>query len=190
MKWDQAVALRPYLDKRYVNAAGVQGRRFLFDRARGSVLEIGTYTGMTAIALAVAGARVVTVDVADVNADGAFWAQRESAGRPRELAAGLDIEFVTMRSLDYLRDAPSFDMAFLDGSHLEDDVYAELCLVKAPFIVLHDVFPEGEDPGEHTFIPGPWAAMRRYCAERGLTPQFVREYHGEIVRMGIIEAGV
>lgn len=189
MTWEQAVALRPYLGKGYVNAAGIQGRRFLFDRAQGraSVLEIGTYTGMTAIAMAVAGARVVTVDLADVNAEGGFWS-RGSAGRPSELAAGLDIEFVTSSSLDYLRDAPSFDMAFLDGSHLEDDVYAELCLVKAPLIVLHDVFPEGEDPGEHHFIPGPWAAMKRYCKERGLSPQFVREYHGEIVRMGVIEA--
>jgi predicted O-methyltransferase YrrM len=143
---------------------------------------------MTAIALAMAGARVVTVDLADVNADAAFWSREVTAGRPRQLAKGLDIEFVVSPAMDYLPTAPAFDMAFLDGSHLEADVYAELCLVKAPLIVLHDVFPDGEDPGEHTFIPGPWKAMQRYCAERGLEPQFVREYHGEVVRMGVIEA--
>lgn len=47
-----------------------------------------------------------------------------------------------MKSVEYLKDAPQFDFALLDGSHISEDVQDEfeyLSMNKTPTYLLHDV---------------------------------------------------
>ena len=95
-----------------------------------NVVEVGTFTGYTTLALALAlpaGGRIVTLDL-----EAGFPA----VGRPYWLEAGM-IERIELKlgeaitSLDGLLESPglgSFDMAYIDCNKKDYDAYYERCL--------------------------------------------------------------
>lgn len=153
-----------------------------------SALEIGTHVGTSTIHIASAlaapalaennaNARLVTVDVRDVNdARAKPWLKYGVKHSPAEMLnkAGLGgfVEFVRSGSVEFLTDCKQkFDFIFLDGSHSAPVVYKEIALAlgilnKNGLILLHDYFP-GLNPlweGMNT-TPGPFLAVQRLINE-------------------------
>lgn len=213
MTWDEALTYmaRFGVDRQVPRCADLIDRRYLFDHAQGKrVLEVGTYTGISTLALALAAKSVTTVDRENVNGPGGYWAQHRlveersewaakspayaPAARPTEpleLLRGFDVTFVTGNAPEVLSTLPGgYDFAFIDSTKVEDSVYA---IIKAVMrltkglIVLHDIYPRGEVFREgicHDI--GPWKAFERVCAE-GYTGRLVQEYMGQPMRMAEIE---
>ena len=147
------------------------------------VVEIGTKVAGSSLFIAAAlqshggpGARLTTVDIADVNAPGGPWSDTAELTKPPiayAQAFGLAerIDFVTRPALDYLASAPAADLVFLDGSHQSRDVYCELSLATATLraggaILLHDYYPGGRRLFRSTPpLTGPYRAVERYRRE-------------------------
>jgi predicted O-methyltransferase YrrM len=143
-----------------------------------NVLEIGTHTGSSTLALAAAlkgdGSRITMVDVTDVNDPITRpWGRFGAPKPPKEIVNGLaPVEFVVSDSLDYLRcGTRRFDLIFLDGDHGADTVYQELPLALARLelngvVLLHDYFPGGQPLlTDERPILGPYLATRRLIHE-------------------------
>ena len=141
-----------------------------------SVLDVGTSTGTSALAFALAvgeGGRVVSLDIRDANAPDAKWKQRNRPHSPERLmrAAGVAdrVTFLTVDSRHYLRSTTdTFDFISLDGGHRESVVFDEIPLALARLnpgglVFLDDMHPPGFIPNEGCdFIPGPWRAAQRW----------------------------
>lgn len=190
--WEQASHLLEQLDVPDGTGGVNPGdRRALFSFATATaarhVLEIGTHIGASTLYLAASlassgddqapsPAKLVTVDIVDVNHPDGPWRQAGTSATPRDLltATGLSgqVEFVTASSLTYLAgDIGPFDLIFLDGSHRAHLVYAEIAaatrvLTSGGLIVLHDYYPAGR-PLWPTLpsIPGPYLAVERHRAQ-------------------------
>jgi len=183
-------------DKGLPSVTGLMGRRYLYEECRKlkakNILEIGTHMGYTSLVLALAAeyedGHVTTVDNSPRHKDHAV-ALAQGAGLENR------ITFVTNKtSIEYLSRTPkTFDVAFIDGGHGEENVLSELCVLRhkmntSGVIFLHDVFPPDElaRPGER-LIPGPWRAVDRFMDfAPDMKFEFVRTYKGEIIRMGRI----
>lgn len=178
-EWQQALKVLIDLGEMEIACAmSVGTRRILFQvvRAMGAtdVLDIGTYTGASALAFALTGARVTTVDIRDANAADGHW---KNAGRPRSpadtmAAAGVSVEFVTSDSVKYLESTKrTFDFICIDGWHESSAVYAEIPLAlerlkPGGLIFLDDVQPVGYTPlPGFDVIHGPRRALERHIKE-------------------------
>ena len=144
------------------------------------VLEVGTNIGGSTVMYALAlkgepGARLVTVDIVDVNGPGGPCAR---AGVPSPLQAikkiGCEdlVTFVARDSLQFMRECTEkFDLIFLDGRHDAEQVYQEVPLALRllnpnGLILLHDYFPGLRPLWENgNVIPGPWMAIERFRRE-------------------------
>lgn len=171
---------------------GLGTRRMLFQTVRAMkaerVLDIGTYIGFSALALALAvrdqgsAASVVTVDIKHASAAGddgtdAYWYTTGRAIPPSammEIAGVADVvEFVTMPSINYLKTTnQTFDFVCIDGHHEADVVYEELELVMprlrpGGLIFMDDVhtFDDLNRPEGFDYVPGPWQALMRHLHE-------------------------
>lgn len=179
-QWQGALAVLTEIGELGIPCAmSVGTRRILFQtvRAMGAVdvLDIGTYTGASALAFALTGARVTTVDICDANAPDGWWSK---AGRPRSpadtmAAAGVSVEFVTCDSVKYLSSTQKkFDLISLDGWHEHFAVYAEIPLAlkrlkPGGLIFLDDVQPAGYEPLPGLdVIDGPRRALERHMKEK------------------------
>jgi predicted O-methyltransferase YrrM len=94
------------------------------------VLEIGTFTGLSALAMALAlppDGRVITCDIsAEWTAIGRpFW---EEAGVASKIDLRLAPALETLAALEQGFGRGSFDFAFIDGDKVNYDRYYELCL--------------------------------------------------------------
>lgn len=193
MRWSEAERTfqRVGVNWEIPNCASLATRRFLFETARDfsarRVLEVGTYLGVSTLALALGASpdgRVLTVDLRDVLAKDGYWAtERDPEGRlllgasPAVLwnHAGVTdrITFMHSPAPECLRwIAPGFDMAFVDAWKHEEVVLETLreCLRlvrRGGIILVHDVYPNGVQflPGI-TSDPGPWRAVERLRKER------------------------
>ncbi len=149
-----------------------------------SVLEVGTHIGASTLHVAAAlraspraGARLVTVDIADVNDAGKKpWLAYGAASSPRDMieqaGCGDLVEFVHDTSLNYARTCGSrFDFIFLDGGHRAETVYGEIpvaleLLEPGGVILLHDYFPDLKPLWSNgVVIPGPYLAVHRLVSE-------------------------
>ena len=163
-------------------AMSIGTRRILFQavRAMGArrVLDIGTYNGTSALMFALAvgdTGEVVTVDVLDINADGAFWQQDGRSQRPAELMqkAGVDsrVRFVTRDATEYLRETDErFDLVCIDASKSEQGAYDQIVLAcgrlnAGGIIFMDDVFADGVPMPGGYYEPGHWAALTRLQKE-------------------------
>lgn len=150
-------------------------RRILFQVCRAiearDVLDIGTFTGSSAAAFALAAERVVSVDIQDVNAANAHWLDFKRPCNPRQLAVNIGvshkIDFVAMDSVAFLTHTTrKFDFICLDGWHECEAVFAEIPLAieklnPGGLIFLDDVQTNGPPPG-NDFIPGPLQALEKH----------------------------
>lgn len=182
MTWDNAhrIMKDAGVEDRLFRCISIGARRLLFEACRDSenVLELGTYTGISALALALgAKGRVVTVDKEDVNADDAFWSRsgEGSAGRPCELMkrAGVSVRFVHSDSVAYMEELTPdcLDVVFIDSGHdvekhpqghvtLKELRLARRALRPGGCIILDDVFPHDIPIVAGGFhVPGPWLAL-------------------------------
>lgn len=99
------------------------------------VLEIGTHNGFstTAFIEAVKRNAIDETHLCDI---------RFSEQIKNICSIYSNIELHEMKSVEYLKDAPQFDFALLDGSHISEDVQDEfeyLSMNKTPTYLLHDV---------------------------------------------------
>jgi predicted O-methyltransferase YrrM len=163
-------------------AMSIGTRQILYQaiRAMGatSVLDIGTYTGTSALNFALATGRegsVVTVDIVDANAPDGFWAVDKRPRSPRQLmkAAGVAerVEFVTMDANAYLRETDrTFDFICIDAAKTEQDTYEQMGLALARLrpdglIFMDDVFADGEPMPSGYFEPAHWNVLCRLVDE-------------------------
>lgn len=183
-EWQQALEVFTRLDELDIPCAmGIGTRRILFQtiRAMGAteILDIGTFTGISALTFALAvgeRGRVTTVDIRDANAEDGHWSL---VGRPRSPAellsqAGVSgrVEFVTQDSAEYLRSTTkTFDFISIDGWHEDFAVYSDIELAMARLkqngmIFLDDVQTPGyEPPPGFDVIMGPWQAIEQHILE-------------------------
>jgi predicted O-methyltransferase YrrM len=94
------------------------------------VLEIGTFTGLSALAMALAlppDGRVITCDISsDWTAIGRrYW---EEAGVAKKIDSRLAPALETLATLEHGFGRGSFDFAFIDGDKVNYDRYYESCL--------------------------------------------------------------
>lgn len=155
------------------------------------VLEIGTHVGASTIHIAralraaVPGARLTTVDIADVNhpRTGA-WVGVGLDRAPRDMLAQLGcadlVAFVVSPSLAFMAGTEErFDFIFLDGDHSARAVYLETAaalrlLRPGGVILLHDFYPGGRPLYAGSgVIAGPDRALeraRRECPAIAVLP--------------------
>jgi predicted O-methyltransferase YrrM len=125
-----------------------------------TVLEVGTNVGASTFYIAaalnslggVSKARLVTIDIEDVNNENGEWKQRALTSSPADMIRAIDshdvVTFVNDSSLHYLDGCTErFDLIFLDGDHSAATVYQEISkamrvLNKNGVILLHDYFPK------------------------------------------------
>jgi len=145
----------------------------LFAKAAGNVIELGTRSGVSTMALLAGverhGGRVWSVDIDPQSA-------QVAAGHP--LWMFVQASSTDMQTTKVLKKALPCDLLLIDTIHTEDHVAAELSiwghLVKpGGTICIHDT---------ETF-PGVRVATERYCAERDWVVTFVRPCNG----MAVIE---
>lgn len=182
-EWDRAAFKFDGFNELEIPCAMSMGtRRILFQvlRAMGArdVLEIGTYLGTSAAALAMAvsslNGRVVSVDIKDVNAPDSYWSQLGRIRSPRELVdtfgVSRNVDFVTMDSVAFLQNSTrTFDFVCIDGWHEEEAVYKDIPLALSKLnpnglIFLDDVQTDEPPPG-HDVIDGPLLAIKRHLNE-------------------------
>lgn len=121
-----------------------------------NIIEIGTFTGYSALAMALAlppGGRVLCCDISEEwTAIGReHWQEAGVAGRI-ELRIAPALE--TLARLDAEGAADRFDMAFIDAAKTEYDAYYESCLrlVRVGGVIAFDNMLQGgdvADPKEH-----------------------------------------
>jgi predicted O-methyltransferase YrrM len=152
--------------------------RYLFESCLGKAraVEVGTLTGVSALAMALAGVKVTTFDLYDVNADDAHWSTLEGIEdrhriRPVELmeAAGvLDrVTFVAKPAPGCFEYCPWFDVAFLDGWKHEQVVYESIkaaCRL-GRHIIIHDIYPGGDSHDGRCNDEGPYHAYEQVRLE-------------------------
>lgn len=183
-EWQRALEVFTRLDELEIPCAmGVGTRRILFQTARAmgatDILDIGTFTGISALTFALAvgeKGRVTTVDIQDANSEDGHWSRVARPRSPAELLAHAGVsdrvEFVTQDSAEYLRHTPKmFDFISIDGWHEDFAVYSDIELAMARLkpngmIFLDDVQTPGyEPPPGFDVIPGPWQAIERHLME-------------------------
>jgi predicted O-methyltransferase YrrM len=144
------------------------------------VLEIGTHIGASTAYISHAlerGARLTTVDIADVNATNGPWRQLGLELSPAavidSLALPATVEFMTSSSLDYLRHSDEkFNFIFLDGDHASNTVYKEVSVAlenldEDGVILLHDYYPDRRALfPDGKVLYGPCLAMERISREQ------------------------
>lgn len=184
IEWRQALEELTRLDELDISCAmGMPTRRILFQtvRAMGAtdVLDIGTFTGASALVFALAVGklgRVTTVDIQDVNATEGHWKNAGRTRTPKELMeqAGVAdrVEFVTQDSGEYLQSTSRmFDFISIDGWHESWAVYSDIRfslprLKPEGLIFLDDIQRRGYcPPPGFDVIKGPWKAIRWYMRE-------------------------
>jgi cephalosporin hydroxylase len=145
----------------------------LFAKASGNVVELGTRSGVSTMALLAGverhGGHVWSVDIDPQSA-------QVAAGHP--LWTFVQASSTDMQTVQKLKKALPCDLLLIDTIHTEDHVAAELKIwansVKpGGTICIHDT---------ETF-PGVRVAAERYCTERGWVVTFVRPCNG----MAVIE---
>jgi predicted O-methyltransferase YrrM len=158
-----------------------------------SGLEVGTRNGMSA-AIA-AGAmqkngvgKLLTLDIVNVLNYEARPTSHDCVFtmNPKEIQDAIGIEpgtttFLKQRSTDFMGEAlwagMKYDYILLDGSHNEDEVYAEIgfaceLVTRNGIIIFDDVYPENSPLPQHKHvIRGPWAALERRKKE-GFIPNY------------------
>lgn len=153
-------------------AMGLETRRLLFQVTRAmeakSVLDIGTFTGSSALVFALAGAQVVTVDIT-----GEHWRKYDRRWSPPDLMehakVGDRVEFVNQDSVAYLEATDrKFDFISIDGWHEAFQVVKEIPLAIAHLnpnglIFMDDVQMASPPPGVDR-IDGPREALERVLA--------------------------
>lgn len=183
-QWQEALTLLADLGELGQPCAmGLDTRRMLFKtiRAMGakSVLDIGTFTGSSALAFALAvgpGGSVTSVDIRPANAPDGHWSDYGRLRSPADLMALAGVadrvEFVTQDSAAYLAATnKEFDLISLDGWHCERAVYAEVPLAldrlrPDGLVFLDDVHPPGyKPPPGCDLITGPRKALDRHQRE-------------------------
>jgi predicted O-methyltransferase YrrM len=183
-EWQGALEVFTQLDEMEIPCAmGIGTRRILFQavRAMGAtdILDIGTFTGTSALTFALAvgdSGRVTTVDIRDANSGDAHWRSSGRARSPMDLMAMAGVkdrvEFVMQDSVEYLRSTKKkFDFISLDGWHEDFAVYSEIELAMTRLkpngiIFLDDVQTPGyAPPPGFDVIPGPWQAIERRLLE-------------------------
>lgn len=143
-------------------------RQYLFEMCQKvgaeTVIELGTYAGISALSMALSGARVITVDKMDVNADESVKLPVDCKPCDLMKRAGVNVEFVHSDSLAFMKeyDGP-VDMMFIDGNKDEKKCYAEIMeglRLGVKLIVVDDVIPHGipAKPGGYD-DPGYWQAL-------------------------------
>lgn len=169
-------------------AMSIGTRQMLFQcvRAMGAktVLDIGTYTGTSALCFALAvgeGGSVVTLDVVDANAPDGFWKQDNKPRSPAEVMrmAGVAerVEFLTMDAAKYLCETDRlFDFVCIDAGKNEEETEEQFKLVlehMAPggLIFFDDVFADGVPMPSGYYEPAHWNVLKRY-QERGVIVAF------------------
>lgn len=173
-QWQAALAVLTEIGELGVERAmGLSTRRMIFQvlRAMGAVdaLDIGTCYGTSAVNMALAGCRVVSVDIRHVNC--------RVAGRPRSQkglmkAAGVvdQVELVIQDAREYMAAADrKFDFISLDGGHRHQLVYEEIILaqklLKPDGLLFLDDVQIGPQPKEFTPIHGPRLAIEQHLSE-------------------------
>jgi predicted O-methyltransferase YrrM len=142
-------------------AAALFGLARAFNYAGAQILEMGTAIGYSASILAQGAplARIVTLDPAEAKAELAR----------QNLAPWPNVHVVTMRSVDYLAQIPSYtllDMVFVDGDHLNIalDVPWFNHLKVGGLLLCHDYTPNGRAGS-----PVIYAELNRVSARLGRT---------------------
>jgi predicted O-methyltransferase YrrM len=183
-QWQEVLALLTTLDELgHPCAMGLATRQILFKTVRAmgakTVLDIGTFTGSSALAFALAvgaGGSVVSVDIKPANAPDGNWKKYKRQHSPADLMtlAGVAdrVEFVQADSVEYLQaTSRRFDFICVDGWHEEQAVYAEIPLAlerlnPGGLIFLDDVHPPGYIPPPGCdLITGPELALSRHLRE-------------------------
>lgn len=153
-------------------AMGLETRRILFQvtRAMGakSVLDIGTFTGSSALVFALAGAEVVSVDITEDH-----WRKYDRRWPPPDLMEHAkvadSVEFVNQDSVAYLEATDhKFDFICIDGWHESFHVVKEIPLAIAHLnpnglIFMDDVQMASPPPGVDR-IDGPREALEAVLA--------------------------
>lgn len=155
-----------------------------------TVLEIGTHIGCSTVNIAlvmkpIENSRLTTVDISDVNNESIKpWLNYGSKYSPKELLTKIGFidraEFIQMKSIDFFKNCNlKFDLIFLDGSHLANDVYQEIPLAlnllnKNGVILLHDYFPDNKPLwSDNSIIYGPQLVVKKLkkeCEELDVLP--------------------
>jgi hypothetical protein len=134
----------------------------LYEAARGNVLELGVRAGVSTAALLAGvsdhGGHVWSVDKDDcspVFGNHPHWT------------------FVQADSLEAAGIPDTLECLFIDTEHTKERTIAELRMwgPRAKVIMLHDT-------DDSSTAPGVRDAMAAYCAERGLTPEFMEGSYG------------
>jgi predicted O-methyltransferase YrrM len=175
-----AVALQVFMAHGEVSvfrAMSVGTRRILFQTLRAmqakDVLDIGTYNGTSALTFALAGTRVVTVDVVDANAPDGYWKVDGRPHSPQQLMdkAGVEVEFVTQDANEYLKTTEDkFDFICIDSAKSEQDTYEQIPLAVSRLkpgglIFMDDVFADGQPMPSGYYEAAHWNVLQRYMAE-------------------------
>lgn len=153
-------------------AMSLDTRRMLYQTTRAmgakTILDIGTFTGSSALVFAFTGADVVTVDLKDANALDGHWATYDRPASPHVLMSVAEVqgrvEFVTQDSVEYLQKTyRKFDFICIDGWHEAHQVAKEIPLAIARLnpnglIFMDDVQTQPPPPGVDR-IDGPREAL-------------------------------
>jgi O-methyltransferase len=200
--WTWVRAVDVFLEVSALNVPccmGIGTRRMLFQiiKAMGArtVLDIGTYVGVSALnyALAVGDTgRVVTVDNRSANNEAAFWKTDGRPMTPRNMMnhAGVlnRVEFVTEDSVEYmLSERRRFDFISIDGWHEDFHVYKEIELAMkllnpGGLIFMDDVMTHDDPirPAGLDYIQGPYMALQRHLDEGAeLNVSYIHQAFGD-----------
>ena len=150
-----------------------------------SILEIGTHIGCSTVHFALALNSINnndykfidTVDIIDVNNKRKkHWNNFGAKFSPQKIIEMVGsnhlVKFIKNNSIDYLRNCKkSYDLIFLDGSHLSNIVYQEIPLAlnllnNGGIILLHDYYMNNSPIWGDGFISsGPYQAVERFMEE-------------------------
>lgn len=119
-----------------LNALATMVREFTAEHGRPpAVLEIGSWAGMSAVAMAKAGAAVHCIDTWEGNKNDSGTAQYDgSRGTPLAVfaknTAGLPITAKVARSPEAAKDCGEYDIIYIDAEHDYDSVMADIAAWK------------------------------------------------------------
>ena len=136
-------------------------------------LEIGTFTGYSALSAALALPEDGQVIACDINTEWTEIAKKywKKAGVDRKISLKLAPAEETLRALISSKQSNSFDFAFIDADKTSYDTYYELCLVllrKGGLMLIDNVFRSGNvvDPDDN---------QPETCALRSLNEKILKD---------------